>query len=191
LKVHRGEIVALLFAKDAPRTPLLRALAGRDRPRSGVVRFAEALHIALVSPESARAEAFVTRPDVVVLDGLGEVHDNVTERDAWIRLAAERERGTAIVLATTVVEHAYRGDRVTLAMWTAEDFTRELLRLSARMQQLVDEALELLGTPCPSSERWDRVRELERLTRASCDLLHQARFQAKTKQEQKRLSDVA
>jgi ABC-type hemin transport system ATPase subunit len=190
LALGRGEILGLLFPEGAPRRPMLRALAGLDSPRSGEVRLAGTRRIVLVSPGSSSAEAFAVPADVVFLDGLADVQDGRAERAAWARLAAERECGTAIVLATGDARQAYRSDRVVLAMRTTTDVTRALLQLSRRMQLLVGEVVRLLDAPKGTANP-ALAAELRRLARGSGELLAAARALARDKEERLYVEEVS
>lgn len=187
LTLDRGEILGLLFVEGRPRTSVLRALAGLDAPHGGVVQGGP--RVVLVSPGTSRAPEFSSQPDVVVLDGLVDVDERRGEHDAWARLAAERERGTAIVVATASVEQAYRSDRVTLAQWNPTDLDRELWRLLRRMRALVADSLELLARPTYAQSR-SSVSDLWRLTRAARHLLVEARSLAYSRDEKRHVEEV-
>jgi hypothetical protein len=189
LTLDRGEILGLLFVEGRPRTSVLRALAGLDAPRGGVVHGTGAPRVVLVSPGTSRAPEFSAQPDVVVLDGLADVDHGRGEHDAWARLAGERERGTAIVVATTSVEQAYRSDRVTLAQWNPIDLDRELWRLLRCIRGLVADSLELFARPAYAPGR-SSVSDLWRLTRAARHLLVEARSLASNRDEKRHVEEV-
>lgn len=191
LTVDRGEIIGLLFAEGVPRQAFLRALAGVHPPCKGTVRFRGAPRVALVDPGAWGMDALDERADIVVFDGLIDIDNGRTQGDAWTRLAAERERGTAIVVATGCVDQAYRTDRVALAMWRLDDFARELSRLSRRMNSLVEGALEVLAEPATARTRSGGLSELQRLTGASRHLLGEARSHVRSSEDRLRLEEIA
>jgi len=191
MTVGPGEIIGLLFAEGVPREALLRALAGLNPPCKGAVRFTGAPRIYLAFGGASTTVAFDDQPDLVVFDGLVDIESGRAGRDAWARIASERERGTAIVVATASVEQAYRSDRVTLAMWSSDDCTRELLRLSRRMQSLLGDAMDGLGKASSDPIGSGRIRELQRLTRASRHLLGEARSSVRSPNERLRVEEVA
>jgi hypothetical protein len=176
LSVRRGEILGLLFPPRRPRMPLLRALTGVEPSRSGsVLHPGKVPHVALVGSRSL-SDAFESQPDLLLVDGTFDaaLEPEPEGRAFWARLAAERECGTAIILATESEEQAYRSDRVTLAMWDGLDVTKALEGLSRRMHRLTIEFLRLI-------ERSEVVPTamvaviLRRLNRAAKDLLAEGR----------------
>jgi ABC-type cobalamin/Fe3+-siderophores transport system ATPase subunit len=190
LTVGRGEIVGLLFAEGVPHEALLRTLAGLNPPRRGAVRFNGAPRVSLAVGAESTIDAFNDRPDLVVFDGLVDIEGRA-ERDAWTRIASERERGTAIVVATVSVEQAYRSDRVALAMWGSVDFTRELRRLALRMHDLITEAMDGLSMTSIDHIRTRRIGELQRLTHASRHLLGEARSCMRSPDDLVRVEEAA
>lgn len=182
VSVQSGEILGLLFPPNRPRLPLLRALAGVERPVTGNVRYrTQAPRVALVGSGSV-SDAFDSQPELLLIDGeTGGARDD-EGRGLWARLAAERECGMAVVIATEVEEQAYRSDRVSLAMWQPEDLVRALETLSGRMHQLTNVFLDLLkaSQQAPTAAVAARLR---RLSQAAKDLLAEWRRQAHDTEE--------
>jgi hypothetical protein len=141
LRVTGGEIVGLLFPVAKPRAPVLRALADLDatfaesvgRPGRGPVRIA-ALGQSLLDALSAQ-------PALVLLDVANEVPD----RNMWALLASERALGTSFVVATTRVDQACRGDRVSLASWDMAELVLTIAELVRQMTSHAEEFLAALG----------------------------------------------
>ena len=172
--VRSGEILGLLFPPNRARKPLLRALAGIDHPRAGAIHYAkQAPRTALVESQSL-SSAFEARPELLLVDAepSGALDDET--RSLWARLAAERECGTAIIVASDIEEQAYRSDRVSLAMWQAIDLITALERLGRHMHQLTASFLEL-SKHAPTAAVASQMR---RLNRAAKDLLAEGRRQA-------------
>lgn len=141
LEVANAEIVGLLFPKERPRAPLLRALAGFDAPRAGHLRIPERRRIVLASTADTLSTALSSEPDVVVLDA----EEQTTDRNTWARIASERALGTSFVVATSSIDHAYRSDRVCLAEWDVLALSKAVSTIASRMTSDVQEFLAVLG----------------------------------------------
>jgi NitT/TauT family transport system ATP-binding protein len=69
LELARADIVGVLCPDAAPRTSILRVLAGIDTPRSGDVRTSvDPSRVAFVGEETSLSDGLAMRPDVVVID---------------------------------------------------------------------------------------------------------------------------
>jgi hypothetical protein len=148
----------------------VRALAGIEPPRAGVVRFPRQTRVAIANDSEPLTVAFERGPDLVLVDGLIDHLSAHAEREAWVRIASERERGASVLLATTSADVAYRSDRVSLAMWNKEELYREIDRVRQRMHDLVRDVLDLMDAR-PRAPGATRARELRRLRMAASALL--------------------
>jgi ABC-type branched-subunit amino acid transport system ATPase component len=139
--VAKGEIVGLLFPPGKPRTPILRVLAGLDAPVAGEVRFPCRGRIAISTAPQPLGTALSLQPDLVLFDAASDAADH----NIWARLASERALGTSFVVATSSVDHACRGDRVSLASWDTYELTRAITELVRQMNSQTQEFLAVLG----------------------------------------------
>jgi hypothetical protein len=129
LRVAQGEIVGLLFPLARPRTPVLRALAGLEAPFAGEVRFPCRARVRVAATARELSNALSAQPDLVLLD----VANATADHDTWARLASERALGTSFVVATSSLDQACRGDRVSLASWSVYELARTLTELLDQM----------------------------------------------------------
>jgi hypothetical protein len=129
------------------------------------------------SPGSTVGDALASRSDVVLIEDTAVASNDRQVRDAWARIASERERGLAIVFATTHVEQAYRSDRVSFAMWDESRLVAGFRRLSDGMTSLVDDFLRVFeaGKGSPTAAL---ALRLQRLNRAARDFDGEARRHA-------------
>jgi energy-coupling factor transporter ATP-binding protein EcfA2 len=185
LELARADIVGVLCPDAAPRTSILRVLAGIDAPRSGDVRTSvDPSRVAFVGEGTSLSDRLAMRPDVVVIDGAFDQLEPRLQREAWVRLASERACGTAVIVGTTNAQQAYRSDRVALAMWNREDVVRKFMRLQIEMQDRVSEFMMLVGTAVEDpGQKISRAAELMRLNREARDLTREALRLARTAAE--------
>jgi hypothetical protein len=141
LDVASGEIVGLLFPVAKPRAPVLRALAGLDATGSGELRLAGRGPIVIATLGQPLFDALSAQPAVVLLD----VANDVADRNVWALLASERALGTSFVIATSRVDQACRGDRVSLASWSMAELVLTLTELVRDMTSQAREFRALLG----------------------------------------------
>jgi hypothetical protein len=171
--LQRGEILGLLFPPDRPPAPLLRVLAGMEQPRKGAVRYSgKARRVAIAVggwPHGVEPQA-----DLVLIDGLMAAANDSAARETWARLAGEREQGTSIVLATSFEDHAYRCDRVSLAMWSSDEAIHAAKKVHENLHAMVDDFLRLTehGRAPPDAAL---AAHLRRLSRAARDLIAEGR----------------
>lgn len=171
--LHDREIVAMLFPVGRCRGPLVRALAGVDPPRAGVVHLFDDARVVIANEASPLAAAFDLQPDLVLVDGLVDHLGPHAEREAWVRMASERERGASVLLATASADVAYRCDRVSLAMWEKDELFREIDSVRHRMHGLVRDVLETADErKAPGAYL---AREIRRLSMAARALLAELR----------------
>jgi hypothetical protein len=174
-EVQRGEIHGLLFPPEVERGPLLRVLAGLDRPRAGHVEMPSGtVRVVVCPPGGTLADTLGSPFDVALIDDAPAPANDRAVRDSWARIASERERGATIVVATSREEQAYRSDRVSLAMWDEAALRQAYSRLSRGISTLVGEFLELFeaGRDAPNAAVALRLR---RLNMAARDLVREGR----------------
>jgi hypothetical protein len=189
--VVRGEIHGLFCPPQVDRGPLLRVLAGLDRPRAGRVDMPLGfVRVAMIGIGSTVGDAFGSAPDAVLFDDPPAAANDRQDHDHWARLAAERERGTTIIVATSREEQAYRSDRVSLAMWDEVTLRGTYQRLSQRVSLLVDEFLRLLDQGNRSSYRSVALR-LMQLNHATRDLIDEGRRHSHSLQQWRALSSFS
>lgn len=170
--LHRGELVALFCPAGSARAPLLRTIAGLDRPRSGAVLRFGAPDVQLVENDHLAANDPWPDADVLLVDA-----QDVLPREAWVRLATARALGKAAVIATSAPENAYRCDRIAPALWHKEQVQRALSSLSGRMRESVARVHALLDLR-RAGERLDAAAfslELRCVNAAARDLLAEAK----------------
>jgi energy-coupling factor transporter ATP-binding protein EcfA2 len=193
-EITRGEIHGLLFPPDADRSPLLRVLTGVDRPAAGRVDMPSGPVRVAASPVGASlsalavpaAGALATGYDLVLIEDPPSPTNDRQASDLWARFSAERERGAAIVIATSSVEQAYLGDRVSLTMWDHAHLLDACLQLGVTMHALVDEFLRLLEEGRSASSAAVAGR-LKRLNQAARDLAAEGRKHARLLEQQRSL----
>jgi hypothetical protein len=166
LGVATAEIVGLLFPPDRPRAPVLRVLAGLDAAFAGAIRFPGRARVVVATPGRSLSDVLSAQPDLVLLD----VASDVVDRNLWARLASERALGTSFVVATSSLEQACRGDRVSPASWDMDQLTRAVAELLVQMTGQTHEWVARMGEPVqPDTARL--ARDLRRLNVASRVLL--------------------
>lgn len=172
--VERGEIHTLLFPPGVERGPVLQAIAGLERPQAGRVEMPSGpVHVTMVGRGETPSDRPET-PDVVVIDDVEPPANDRAIHDSWARLAAERAHGATIILATALEEQAYRGDRVSLAMWDEVELRDAYVRLGRHMSSLVGEFLRLFEEGKRSSYA-SIALDLQRLNHAARDLVSEGR----------------
>jgi hypothetical protein len=187
-EVQRGEIHGLLFPPEVERGPLMRVLAGLERPRAGRVEWPSGpVRVVMSAPGSTLVDALGSPFDVALIDDAPAPANDRPSRDSWARIAGEREAGATIVVATSREEHAYRSDRVSLAMWDEATLRNAYLRLSRGMSALVNEFLDLLEAGKEASNAAVALR-LHRLNQAARDLVHEGRKHTRAWQELQKLA---
>jgi hypothetical protein len=162
-ELNRGEVHGLLCPPGVERGPLLRVLAGLEKPRKGsVVLPSGPARVVQLGPERASFGALPEASDILLVDARAmpanhELHD---------RGMGEVEGDTAFLVATSSLEQVYRSDHVSLALWDERRLTKAFLDLSKQVSGLATEFLRemdrgggLAGSPL-------RMQHLHRLTRA-------------------------
>lgn len=181
--VFDREIVGVWLPAPSAAKALLRVLAGIEPPNAGQVRLRDGCRVALARPPDL-PDVLETSADLVLLDATS---DDLT-LDAWVRLATERERGIAAVVATTSPTHAYRCDRVVLAAW---DPSALLSALESLASGLHDATRDLLRDATRPRRAAVLAMELQRGTRAARDLIAHARAIVRSADERLRLSELS
>ena len=133
--------------------------------------------------------AAMTPSDVLLIDDQPAAANDYQDRESWLRIAGERARGTTVVVATSREEYAYRGDRVTLAVWEDAQLEEALWAASRRIEERIDEFLCLSadGHVMPSASIAVRLRRLNQAVR---DLLKEASRRSRSRHETRRLQDL-
>ncbi len=173
--VERGEIHTLLFPPNVERGPVLQVLSGLAPPQAGKVEMPSGpVRVAMVRRGETPSDVRNPAPDILVVDDPVPPANDREIHDSWARLATERARGSTIILATSVEEQAYRGDRVSLAMWDEIELRDAYMRLGKHMTSLVGEFLHLFEEGKRSSYA-SVAQDLQRLNQAARDLVREGR----------------
>jgi hypothetical protein len=189
--LNRGEIVGLLAPANGSQHAFLRVLAGLESPRAGRVRsHTSPSRVALVEPDDDLDRKLGDGPELVLVDGALDGLDVTRGRAAWDRLSRESTCGTAILVATSSAERAYRTDRLSLALWPEGELMHEFGRLQKLMQARLSEFSALVKTQrnhgTSSCEDWIHG-ELLRLTRAARDIAREASHISRSRDDVRRL----
>jgi hypothetical protein len=176
--VATGEIIGLLFPPGKPRTPILRVLAGLDASVAGEVRLPGRGRIAIATTGQQLADALSMQPDLVLVDAANDAADH----NMWARLAGERTLGTSFVVATSNIDQACRGDRVSLASWDMYELTCATTELVRQMASQTQEFLAVLEE-AKHRRNGSLAADLRRLNVASRALLAEMRRRARAGDE--------
>jgi hypothetical protein len=103
-----------------------------------------------------------------------DVANDVADRNVWALLASERALGTSFVVATSRVDQACRGDRVSLASWSMRELVQTVTELLREMTSRAQEFRGLVGER-RHARMGSMAAELRRLNVGSRALLAEMR----------------